>query len=82
MPFTEMCLQNSRKTIRGSLHEDLRTSVNIVTMVTMVNKVTAYYLFIIVTMFTYILWLLRSCERTRSVSLCGHFLSLFCLHSV
>jgi hypothetical protein len=50
-------------------------------MVAMINKVTAYYLVIIVTMLT-ILWLLRLCERTRSMSLCGHFLALFCLYSV
>ena len=40
------------------------------------------HLVIIVTMVTNILWLLRLCETTRSVSLCGHFLTLFCLYSV
>lgn len=53
----------------GSLHEDLRTSVNHVTMVAMVTKVTADFLVIIVTMVTIIHWLLRLCERIKSVSL-------------
>ena len=70
------------KNIIVSLREDLRTSVNNVTMAAMVNKVIVYYLVIIVNMFTHSLWLPRLCERTTSVPLCGHFLALFCSYSV
>jgi hypothetical protein len=68
--------------ITGSLYEDLRTSINNVIMVAMVIKVTTDYPVIMVTMVTNIHWLLRMRERTRSVSLCRHFLTLFCLYSV